>query len=188
MRPWRRATRRGCPQKARTPRKSFVLSGTPRGRFRPWPRKESSRSDGRLSPTGRADSRTLELRCALLHEGLDSFVNVVRRGDEAEGHRLHLEGRIDGRVATAIQDRLATAGELPHLERLGNVAEGRQVRSGTERTVPGAGHHDTPDGIVSLQLRKGPLELIEDLGADRVQSIGSIDRDRRDMGLRIARD
>src|SRR5206468_4909472 len=49
-------------------------------------------------------------------------------------------------------------------------------------------HHDTPDGIVSLQLRKGPLELIEDLRADRVQSIGSIDRDRRDMGLRIARD
>src|SRR5436853_4589553 len=106
MRPWRRATRRGCPQKARTPRKSFVLSGTPRGRFRPWPRKASSRSDGRLSPTGRADSRTLELRCALLHEGLDSFVNVVRRGDEAEGHRLHLEGGIDGRVATAIKERL----------------------------------------------------------------------------------
>src|SRR5205814_5727444 len=109
MRPWRRATRRGCPQKARTPRKSFVLSGTHRGRFRPWPRKASSRSDGRLSPTGRADSRTLELRCALLHEGLDSFVNVVRRGDEAEGHRLHLEGRIDGRVATAIQERLRQA-------------------------------------------------------------------------------
>src|SRR2546430_5730415 len=275
-------------------------------------KKASSRCNGRLSPTGRADSRTLELRWALLHEGLDSFVNVVRRGDEAEGHRLQLEGRIDGRVATAIQehlrqaardgrlssesadeladlgrerfvlhglrheadrgclvgcepkpekheflrlrltehsdeplgparpgdeaqihlglsqlgplrrdaavagqgqfepaseamtvdrrerrlgeigksvhDLLATPGELPHLERLGNVAEGRQVRSGTERTVPGAGHHDTPDGLVFLQLRKGPLELIEDLRADRVQSIGSIDRDRLDMGLRIPRD
>src|SRR5205807_5173886 len=93
-----------------------------------------------------------------------------------------------GEIGKSVHDLLATAGKLPHLERLGNVAEGREVRSGTERTVPGAGHHDTPDGLVLLQLRKGPLELIEDLRADRVQSIGSIDRDRRDMGLRIPRD
>src|SRR5439155_25701190 len=109
MRPWRRATRHGCPQKARTPRKSFDLSDTPRGRFRPWPRKALSRCDGRLSPTGTVVSRTLELRCALLHEGLDSFVNVVRRCDEAEGHRIHLLVRIVGRVATGIQECLRLA-------------------------------------------------------------------------------
>src|SRR2546430_7928187 len=135
MRPWRRATRHGCPQKARTPRKSFDLSDTPRGGFRPWPRTASSRCDGRLSPTGRADSGTLELRGALLHEGLDAFVNVVRRGDEAEGHSLHLEGRIDGRVATAIQEHLCqadrdgrlsseSAGELADLGRDFFLAEG----------------------------------------------------------------
>src|SRR2546429_7500899 len=131
MRPWRRATRRGCPQKARTPRKSFDLSDTPRGRFRPWPRKTSSRFDGRLSPSGTVDSRTLELRCALLHEGLDSFVNVVRRGDEAEGHRLHLEGRIDGRVATAIQERLSQAVRGGRLSSgsAGKLAERGRIRT-----------------------------------------------------------
>src|SRR5438132_1856137 len=130
MRPWRRATRRGCPKKAKTPRKSFDLSDTPRGRFRPWPRKAPSQCDDRPSPTGRADSRTLELRCALLHEGLDSFVNVVRRSDEAEGHGLHLECRIDGYVASSIQEHLRQADRDGRLssESAGELADLRRER------------------------------------------------------------
>src|SRR2546421_110186 len=92
-----------------------------------------------------------------------------------------------GEIRKSIQDLLAAAGALPHLERLGNVAEGREVGSRTEGAVPRARDDETPDGLVLLQFSEGLLELVEDLRAHRVQSIGSVERDRRGMGLGIFR-
>src|SRR2546427_8515736 len=53
-----------------------------------------------------SDSLALELRLSLLHERLKAFVDVLGRGDEPEGHRLHLESGIDRSVAAAVQEDL----------------------------------------------------------------------------------
>src|SRR5256885_6259199 len=115
---------------------------------------------------------------------------VARQGEfETATEAVPVDRRERGlrEIRKSIQDLLAAAGELPHLERLGNVAEGREVGSRTEGAVPRARDDETPDGLVLLQFSQGLLELVEDLRAHRVQSIGSVERDRRDMGLGIFR-
>jgi hypothetical protein len=49
-----------------------------------------------------------------------------------------------------------------------------------ECLLAGAGHHNRPDLLVVLQGEHRTSQLVERLGVERVQNLGSVDRDDRD--------
>ncbi len=93
-----------------------------------------------------------------------------------------------GKIRQMADDLLGPTGEAPHLEGLRDVAERREVGSGAERAVPGSRDDDAAHAIVIPECGERLVELLEDFWTERVESIRSVDRDRRHVSRRVVGD
>src|SRR5688572_25486789 len=98
---------------------------------------------------------------------------AVEAGDRGLAHALQ-----------AREDLLAEGGQVLRLERL-HLRQLVDVGAGHEGLVAGAGHDQAAHGRVGLELVEGGRELAQRALVERVEHLGSIDRDGRDLTVAL---
>src|SRR5712691_4270573 len=90
-------------------------------------------------------------------------------------------------IGEPAQRLLRSAREAPHLERLRDVTERREIGSRTEGSVPRARDDDASHFVVLLEIAQDAIEVVEDLRTQGVQAIFAIDRHSGHVVRRILR-